>query len=285
MSIADPHTLDATAAAAAAHAAAESAGVVVRAPGSRRELRELSAVLAEIWQVPVERSPGPVNILTALHDTDGYVAGAWSGDTLIGGSFGLTYVDDGVLCLRSQVTGSSVRDRGVGLALKLHQRAWAVAGGVDRVTWTFDPLVRRNARFNLHRLGARIVRYVPDFYGSLDDGMSGTLPTDRCVVVWPARGALGAVAGAEPAAVALDHDGRGGPRIPRRVAVGTPRSLAIPHDVVTLRSSRPDQAARWAAAMQRVMRTALDDGYVGVDVTDDGRYRFEPTRAEGIADG
>lgn len=274
MSIADPHTLDA---ATAAHAA----GVVVRAPASQRELRELSAVLADIWQVPAERSPGPVNILTALHDTDGYVAGAWRDGTLIGGSFGLTYVDDGVLCLRSQVTGSLLRDRGVGLALKLHQRAWAVGGGIDRITWTFDPLVRRNARFNLHRLGARIVRYVPDFYGSLDDGMSGTFPTDRCVVAWAARGPLGAVATTEPAVVVLDHDGRGGPRVSRRTVNGAPRSLAVPHDVVALRATAPDQAARWASAMQRAMHRALADGYVGVDVTDDGRYRFEIAPAAG----
>ncbi|MEZ5220599.1 MAG: hypothetical protein R2743_03830 [Ilumatobacteraceae bacterium] len=281
MSIADPQTLDAA-------TAAQAAGVVVRAPASQRELRAVSAVLAEIWQVPVERSPGPANILTALHDTDGYVAGAWQGDTLIGGSFGLNYVDEGVLCLRSQVTGSLVRDRGVGLALKLHQRAWAVAGGVERITWTFDPLVRRNARFNLRRLGARIVRYVPDFYGSLDDGMSGTFPTDRCVVEWGARGPLGAVTTSEPAVVALDDDGRGGPRVSRRRSSGAPRSLAMPHDVVALRASSPQQAARWATAMQRVMCAALADGLVGVDVTDDGRYRFETASAAasgGPADG
>lgn len=281
MSIADPQTLDAA-------RAAQAAGVVVRAPASQRELRAVSAVLAEIWQVPVERSPGPANILTALHDTDGYVAGAWQGDTLIGGSFGLSYVDEGVLCLRSQVTGSLVRDRGVGLALKLHQRAWAVAGGVERITWTFDPLVRRNARFNLRRLGARIVRYVPDFYGSLDDGMSGTFPTDRCVVEWGARGPLGAVTTSEPAVVALDDDGRGGPRVSRRRSSGAPRSLAMPHDVVALRASSPQQAARWATAMQRVMCAALADGLVGVDVTDDGRYRFETASAAasgGPADG
>jgi predicted GNAT superfamily acetyltransferase len=279
VSIADPHTLEAT-------TAAQTAGVVVRAPASQRELRQLSAVLAEIWQVPAERSPGPVNILTALRDTGGYLAGAWRGEELIGGSFGLTYVDDGVLCLRSQVTGSLVRDRGVGLALKLHQRAWAVAAGVDRITWTFDPLVRRNARFNLHRLGARIVRYVPDFYGSLDDGMSGTFPTDRCVVVWGATGPLGGVSTSDPAVVALDHDGRGGPRVSRRRIDGAPRTLAIPHDVVALRATAPDQAARWASAMQRVMTTALTDGLVGVDVTGDGRYRFEsaaPTAHGGCA--
>ncbi len=71
--------------------AARSADVVVRRPADQAELRELSALLARIWEVPDERSPGPVNVLTALLDTDGYVAGAWRNGVIVGASFGLTY--------------------------------------------------------------------------------------------------------------------------------------------------------------------------------------------------
>src|SRR3712207_7442617 len=62
---------------------------------------------------------------------------------------------------------------------KLHQRAWAIARGVHEVAWTFDPLVARNAWFNLTKLGARATEYLPNFYGPMDDGINGADESDR----------------------------------------------------------------------------------------------------------
>jgi predicted GNAT superfamily acetyltransferase len=265
-----------------ARSAARAAGVEIRPPGSQREVRELSSVLARIWAVPDERSPGPVNVLTALRDTGGYVVGAWHGGHLLGGSFGLTYLDEGQPCLRSQVTGTVHAGVGIGLALKLHQRDWAARTGLVRITWTFDPLVRRNGRFNVHRLGARVVRYVPDFYGSLDDGMSGTGPTDRAVVSWPVApvgGGTSARSVARPA-VALLADLDGAPSLGAFEPDATVISIATPADVVALRTSAPELADRWAVAMREAMTAALAAGFVGVDVDDAGAYRFEGVDGE-----
>ncbi len=165
----------------------------------------------------------------------------------------------------------------------MHQWEWAVAAGLDRITWTFDPLVRRNGRFNLHRLGARIVRYVPDFYGALDDGVNGTWPTDRCVVAWPTDRPLGSRVGVEPALPVLVADGAD--RDDDEPVVHLPdgaltesagaSSIATPRDIVTLRLRRPEVAARWSQAMKVAMTAVLDAGHVGVDVSTDGTYRFE----------
>ena len=57
------------------------------------------------------------------------------------------------------------------------------------MTWTFDPFVRRNAWFNLHRLGAEVVELVPDFYGEMRDGINAGLASDRFVVRWDLPGA------------------------------------------------------------------------------------------------
>lgn len=76
------------------------------------------------------------------------------------------------------------RGRGVGVALKLRQRAICLEHGVDEVRWTYDPLIRRNARMNLVRLGAEIVAYHPDFYGELRDAISGGDRSDRFEVRW-----------------------------------------------------------------------------------------------------
>lgn len=44
-------------------------------------------------------------------------------------------------------------DRGLGYAVKQAQRGWAMERGARTMRWTFDPLVGRNARFNLVKLG------------------------------------------------------------------------------------------------------------------------------------
>ncbi len=78
----------------------------------------------------------------------------------------------------------STRGRGVGIALKLRQRALCLAHGVTEMRWTYDPLIRRNAHVNLVRLGAEVVSFLPDFYGRLDDAITGTDRSDRFEVRW-----------------------------------------------------------------------------------------------------
>ena len=64
------------------------------------------------------------------------------------------------------------QDRGVGRALKLAQRAHCLDVGIEEVRWTFDPMVARNARFNLVKLGAEATRLLPDFYGEMTDRLN-----------------------------------------------------------------------------------------------------------------
>ncbi|WP_207207237.1 hypothetical protein, partial [Agromyces binzhouensis] len=78
----------------------------------------------------------------------------------------------------------AARGRGIGVALKLRQRAICLDHGIDEVRWTYDPLIRRNARMNLVRLGAEVAAYRPDFYGELRDAISGGDRSDRFEVRW-----------------------------------------------------------------------------------------------------
>ena len=50
--------------------------------------------------------------------------------------------------------------------------------------WTFDPLVARNAYFNLHKLGAVADRFERNFYGEMTDTLNRGERTDRVVVRW-----------------------------------------------------------------------------------------------------
>ncbi|MFI5244932.1 MAG: hypothetical protein ACHQQR_06875, partial [Gemmatimonadales bacterium] len=77
----------------------------------------------------------------------------------------------------------------LGQALKRYQRERCIALGVETMYWTFDPLVARNAKLNLCRLGARVDEFVQDMYGTATKSrMHGSLGTDRFIASWPVSG-------------------------------------------------------------------------------------------------
>jgi len=55
---------------------------------------------------------------------------------------------------------AGLRDRNLGYRIKLAQRQHALVAGVELIFWTFDPLISRNAHFNLNKLGAVLKHYV-----------------------------------------------------------------------------------------------------------------------------
>ena len=88
--------------------------------------------------------------------------------------------------MHSHITGvlPDHQSQGLGRVLKQHQREWALARDVGHITWTFDPLVARNAHFNLRVLGTRVTEYLVNHYGPMDDGVNRGDETDRIMVSW-----------------------------------------------------------------------------------------------------
>jgi predicted GNAT superfamily acetyltransferase len=76
------------------------------------------------------------------------------------------------------------RNTGLGRKMKLKQREFALAEGIDLIEWTFDPLEIKNAFFNIERLGAIVRRYVHNQYGKTSSHLHGGLPTDRLIAEW-----------------------------------------------------------------------------------------------------
>jgi predicted GNAT superfamily acetyltransferase len=76
------------------------------------------------------------------------------------------------------------RNQSIGARLKLAQRDDALARGIDRMEWTFDPLEIKNAFLNIHKLGAVVRRYEGNFYGASSSRLQGGLQTDRLVAEW-----------------------------------------------------------------------------------------------------
>jgi len=227
------------------------------------ELRELADLLAAVWGRAGE-PPLSHETLRALSHAGAYVAGARRDGGLVGGLVGFLGRDpDGTPTLHSHVLGvlEGARAAGVGYALKQHQRRWALDREIGTVTWTFDPLVRRNARFNLVRLGAEAAAYHPDFYGEMDDALNAGDPTDRLVVRWrvaaprpPVEADVGSLL-AGGAMVAL----RVGPRDePQALAGGAAvRLCQVPEDIVAMRRDRPDMALAWRLALRSGLGGAL----------------------------
>jgi predicted GNAT superfamily acetyltransferase len=250
----------------------------VRELTASKELFAASALLAEIWR-PTD--PMPYEMLRVTRHIGGYVAGAFEGNTMIGACAAFPTADGG---LHSHITGVAVPGRGVGYAIKVHQRAWALARGMTTISWTFDPLTRRNAYFNLVKLAARAADYLEDFYGDMPDELNVGDPSDRLLVTWPLEspGVSAALSGTpatrpEPGAetvIALREDSTGGPE--RRDPVGA-ATLAVgtPADVTALRSGRPDAAREWRQAQRAALGGALAQGYSVTGFTRAGYYLLE----------
>lgn len=92
----------------------------------------------------------------------------------------------GKFYLHSHMLGvlPAYRNTGLGRNLKLKQREYALASGIDLIEWTFDPLEIKNAFFNIERLGVIVRRYVYNQYGTTSSHLHGGLPTDRLVAEW-----------------------------------------------------------------------------------------------------
>ncbi|MFF1923906.1 GNAT family N-acetyltransferase [Streptomyces sp. NPDC058221] len=259
-----------TAAAAAAHAA----GCQVRPISALADLEAACGLFEGVWKPAGESSLATTELLRAMDKAGSYVAAAFdagTGDELIGACIGFFGPPpDGAL--HSHIAGVSARMRGrsVGFALKSHQRAWALQRGAAQVSWTFDPLVRRNAYFNIGKLAARPVQYLPNFYGPMNDGINGPDDTDRLLVEW--RLAAPEVAEAchgrhrvtDAAAVrargATFALGAGADGRPQAHPVAGGRCLvAVPADIEQLRRSDPRTAAAWRSAVRDVLGGLLAD--------------------------
>ncbi|MBA2607780.1 MAG: GNAT family N-acetyltransferase, partial [Actinobacteria bacterium] len=173
--------LEAVGAERAAHAAAARAGVEVAELSSLDHLRAAADLFVEVWGVRADLGPISPDMLRAFAHSGNYVAGARAGSALVGASVAFLANAGSGYKLHSHITGVTAAglSKGVGFALKIHQRAWAIDRGLPVVSWTFDPLVRRNAYFNLTKLGATANRFLVNFYGEMADSLNAGDESDR----------------------------------------------------------------------------------------------------------
>jgi predicted GNAT superfamily acetyltransferase len=245
------------------------------------DLRELAELFALVWGRPGEP---PINsdILRALAHSGNYLAGTRSEGRLIGGIVGwLGGHPPHDLHMHSHILGvvPGIEARGLGFALKQHQRRWCLERSVGAVEWTFDPLVRRNAYFNLTKLGAVATRYLVDFYGAMDDGINAGDESDRILIRWEltSEKAMRAAEGkpieavVDEGAVRVLDVGASGEPVARELQ-GRIALVQVPDDIVVLRRREPELARTWRYAVRAALRDAMSAGYRVTAVTRDGWY-------------
>lgn len=166
---------------------------ILETPQEMNAVEELQGI---VWPgSEVEIVPAHL-LITAAHNgglvIGAYLPGPGNGEMnrLIGfvfGFVGLYFTPDGPRpkhCSHMLGVLPDYRDAGLGFALKRAQWQMVRHQGIDRITWTYDPLLSRNAHLNIARLGAVCDQYRRNVYGALRDGLNAGLETDRFEVDW-----------------------------------------------------------------------------------------------------
>ncbi|WP_052226635.1 hypothetical protein [Microbacterium mangrovi] len=247
-----------TPAAADARSAALRAGVAVVELDDMRAFSDARRLYEAVWRAGPTGSPVTADMLRAISASGNPVLGAYDGQVLVGACFGFCSPPE-TGNLHSHIAGVHARMQGrsIGFALKLHQRAWAIDRGIRTMTWTFDPLIRRNAVFNLVKLGTEVAAYLPDFYGDMDDEVNRSDASDRLLVRWQLHRPL---PGPDPMPRAAE------PMIP----------VAVPADIEALRLADPVAAAGWRSRIRRELGDRLAAGARVRGFDRDGHYLIAP---------
>ena len=226
--------------------------VEIRTLDTAEEMATVGRLLQQVWGSPTPLVE--IDLLQAISHSGGYVSGAYDHGNLIGASFGFLGRYGADLCLHSHVTGilPGVQHAGLGKAIKEHQREWAAGNDIPWITWTFDPLVRTNAWFNVERLGVRVARYLVNFYGPMGDSINVGDETDRLLVAW------------------ASDPGVGRPVAPTGARVV---EVATPEDIVLLRRTQSPDALEWRERVRDELEPLVNSGGTVVGFTRDGAYQ------------
>lgn len=190
----------------------------------------------------------PFDLALALIHVGAYAHLAFAAEKLVAASFGVRGVLGQQQILHSHVTASVLS--GAGYTLKLHQRSWAKAAGIEAITWTFDPLVRRNCVFNFEKLGATAIEYLPNFYGEMNDDINRGDQSDRLLAYWPTA----ALSAQSHGAAKEDSD-----------AI----LVELPQDIELLRKQDLSAALDWRTKVREQIEPKMLTGYLVAGMTSD----------------
>ncbi len=241
------------------------------------QVRQIEEVQKEVWGFS-DRDVVPSDQLLIAKEVGGLLIGAFVEETLVGFAYALLSIERDRLQFHSHMLAvkPAYRNLGLGYKLKLAQRERALARGIARMTWTFDPLQCMNAHFNLAKLGVVSNRYKINCYGESTSSFLHRHGTDRLWVTWyldSVRVCRRLEAGTHDRSLpaGLDEvthlvelggdDTPHGPEITQ--LIGQRQVLIeIPEDIGTLELRDSSLAMAWRDATRRAFTAAIAAGYL-----------------------
>ena len=234
----------------------------------------------DIWQLP-PLDAVPTAMMVAFHHNGGLCIGGYWHSRLVALALGFIAFRGEGNFLWSHMAGvhRDFRGRNLGRGIKLAQRRFALERGLTRIGWTYDPLLRGNANFNLRRLGASADTYHINHYGEMQDAINAGLPSDRLEVHWDlldervqalAAGEAQPILAQDAPHLLLEQDGA--PRVVEAVLKDAPKHclVEIPRAVETMRREQPQLALSWRLALREALQAAFLMGYRARDFADIG---------------
>ncbi len=269
---------------------------IIRILESAADIQAAENVHKQVWGEP---DIVPAHILMASVHNGGLLMGAYLKDELVGFVFGFpgfVFTPDGVEPKHAShmlAVLPSARSRGIGFALKRAQWQMVRRQGVNRITWTYDPLLSTNAQLNIVRLGAVCNTYYREFYGEMGDDLNAGLPSDRLEIdMWVNSSRVVRRMSKQPRrALDLAHflaagahivnpthiDASGWPRPPAELPdagslLSPPRAASpafhlveIPSNFQTLRAADPALGLVWRLHIRSLLENFFTRGYLITD--------------------
>lgn len=249
--------------------------ITIREAHTMDDLTATVELQKAIWQMDGNGAV-PNNIQNAIIHNGGNILCAEHDGKMVGFTLGFAAKRGTELWLWSHMAGviAEYQGQGIGFMLKQRQRIWALDYGYSVIAWTFDPMQRGNANFNLNQLGAVINKYYPNHYGAMTDGINAGLASDRLEAYWELQ---------HPRVVALSdgvtHEQENIDINPQHCLVyisddldviyNMPNTLTnllyfieIPKKIIALKQAHLSLAQEWQLAVRKAITHILTEGYV-----------------------
>src|SRR5262245_61620931 len=122
--------------------------MLIRSLTTLDDCRQVAALERDVWGYTDSEDVVPPPVLITSAKRGGILLGAFDeSGSMAGFVYSIPAIKDGRLIQWSHMLGvvEQARNTGLGLQLKLAQRASALEMGIELIEWTFDPLQALNA--------------------------------------------------------------------------------------------------------------------------------------------
>lgn len=228
---------------------------IIRECATIDELSQCVALQREVFTLP-EIEISPVRHFIVTQRAGGFTLGAFTAENdLVGFVLSVPSFLGNKKFFYSHMTAvkKEFQSYGIGAKLKWTQRETALEKGVDFIKWTFQPILARNAFFNLEKLGAVVRHYEPNFYGTdystaYEEGEAPGIDSDRLFAEWNLKSEK------------VEKLAKGESFTEQGTVI---RTIEIPNDWNALVKTNPQKAIEEQERIKKEFQSAFAEGLAG----------------------